>query len=71
MKRALSAVAAFAFALALSGCPGPKSERWEQQLETWPEERPTGATSIELRTYHEAEESFEAMMAAEHATAEH
>lgn len=71
MKRALAVVAASVCVLALSGCPGPKSERWEEQLETWPEDRPTGGTSIEFRTYVEAEEAFEAAMAAEHATAEH
>ena len=71
MKRALAVVAASAFSLALSGCPGPTSERWEQQIESWPEDRPTGGTPTEFRTYHEAEDSFEETMAAENALAEH
>ena len=71
MKRALAAVAASACLLVLSGCPGPKSERWQEQIASWPEDRPTGGTPTEFRTYLEAEEGFERVMAEEHAAAEH
>lgn len=71
MKRAVAAVATSAVLLALSGCPGPRSERWEEQIESWPEDRPTGGTPTEFLEYVEAEESFEETMAAESAGAEH
>lgn len=71
MKRALAALGIVSLALAASGCPNPMSERWEEQVEAWPEDEPMGGTSTEFREYVEAEESFEATMAAENALAEH
>lgn len=56
-------------ALAASACSA-RSERWEAQIEAWPEDLPTGGTPTEYREYHEGEEAFEAMMEAENALAE-
>lgn len=67
MKRTMRTLACAALAcglLAATGCT-PRSERWERELEKWPEDRPMGGTPSEHREYNEAKEAFEAMMAAE------
>jgi len=72
MHRLTTLLLAASLAGALSvGCTPPRSERWEAQLERWPEERPTGATSTELREYNEARDSYEEAVLSEHEPTEH
>lgn len=70
MNRAV-AIAAALLSLALLAACTPRSERWEKQLESWPEEEEMGGSSFEYREYAEGHDSFEEMMAEENAVAEH
>lgn len=71
MRRALGLIIVTFVAFGgLAGC-SRTSDRWEQQIAAWPEDRPTGGTPTEFREYHEARDNFAEMMAEENEMAEH